>query len=34
MELEKKKSENHFKRNTEKNLHKKEQMNTPEIQII
>lgn len=32
MELEKKNQK--IKRNTEKNLHKKEQMNTAEIQII
>lgn len=33
MELKKNKSEIHFKRNLEKNQHKKEQMNTPEMQI-
>lgn len=33
MELKKNKSEIHLKRNLEKNQHKKEQMNTPEMQI-
>lgn len=34
MELKRNKSENHFKRNPEKNLQKKEQMSAPEIQIV